>query len=197
MAASNSTSISARVGNPSISPRLCTARLPIQFARCTASAKLWCSSRALIIPTAKPSPAPTVSTTLATGTRTSLNGVGGTAVDGLPVTNTFTSAWGLYILSLPSANLLVIVGLIVAYAGRGGSDGLSRAHIDAQIGLFWSVFWWTILLWIGIAICIVSFFAAPAMGVILTGGSILMSGPAAESYRGTFDWDDYAVGAGA
>ena len=40
-------------------------------------------------------------------------------------------AWGLYILSLPSANLLAVVGLIVAYAGRGGSDGLSRAHIDA------------------------------------------------------------------
>ena len=29
------------------------------------------------------------------------------------------------------------------------------------------------------------------------GGTILMSGPAAESYRGTFDWDDYAAGAGA
>ncbi|WP_199799432.1 diaminopimelate epimerase [Porphyrobacter sp. SLTP] len=29
------------------------------------------------------------------------------------------------------------------------------------------------------------------------GGSILMSGPAAESYRGTFNWDDYAAGAGA
>ncbi len=76
-------------------------------------------------------------------------------------------AWGLYILSLPSANLLVIVGLIVAYAGRGGSDGLSRAHIDAQIGLFWSVFWWTILLWIGIGACVVGFIAVPAMGLVL------------------------------
>ncbi|HWQ87495.1 hypothetical protein [Brevundimonas sp.] len=76
-------------------------------------------------------------------------------------------AWGLYILSLPSANLLVIVGLIVAYAGRGGATGLARAHIDAQIGLFWSVFWWTILLWVGIAICGVSFFAAPATGIVL------------------------------
>ncbi len=75
-------------------------------------------------------------------------------------------AWVLFILSLPSANLLVIVGLIVAYAGRGGSDGLSRAHIDAQIGLFWSVFWWTILLWIGIAVCIVSLFAMPAAGLV-------------------------------
>ena len=83
-------------------------------------------------------------------------------------------AWGLYILSLPSANLLVIVGLIVAYAGRGGSDGLSRAHIDAQIGLFWSVFWWTILLWIGIGVCTVSFFAAPALGVILIPVGLLL-----------------------
>ncbi len=28
-------------------------------------------------------------------------------------------------------------------------------------------------------------------------GTILMSGPAAESFRGTFNWDDYAAGAGA
>lgn len=83
-------------------------------------------------------------------------------------------AWGLYILSLPSANLLVIVGLIVAYAGRGGSDGLSRAHIDAQISLFWSVFWWTILLWIGIAICVVSFLAVNDMGIVLIPVALLL-----------------------
>ncbi|GLS01232.1 membrane protein [Brevundimonas denitrificans] len=83
-------------------------------------------------------------------------------------------AWGLYILSLPSANLLVIVGLIVAYAGRGGSDGLSRAHIDAQIRLFWSVFWWTILLWIGIAICVVSFLAVNDLGFVLIPVALLL-----------------------
>ena len=79
-------------------------------------------------------------------------------------------AWGLYILSLPSANLLVIVGLIVAYAGRGGSDGLSRAHIDAQIRLFWS----TILLWIGIGVWLVSLFIAPAMGLVLAPVAVLL-----------------------
>lgn len=57
-------------------------------------------------------------------------------------------AWGLYILSIPSANLLVIVGLIVAYAGRDSATGLARAHIDEQIRLFWSVVWWTVGLWI-------------------------------------------------
>lgn len=76
-------------------------------------------------------------------------------------------AWGLYILSLPSANLLVIVGLVVAYAGRGASDGISRAHINAQIRLFWSVFWWTILLWLAIGVSVVSTLAAPPMGLFL------------------------------
>jgi len=61
-------------------------------------------------------------------------------------------AWALYILSIPSANILVIVGLIVAYAARGGATGLAREHIEAQIVLFWSVFWWTIALWVLIAI---------------------------------------------
>jgi len=83
-------------------------------------------------------------------------------------------AWGLYILSLPSANLLVIVGLIVAYAGRSGSSGVSRAHIDAQIGLFWSVFWWTILLWVGFWGCVAGVFAAPAMGVVLVPVAIIL-----------------------
>lgn len=83
-------------------------------------------------------------------------------------------AWGLYILSLPSANLLVIVGLIVAYAGRSGATGVARAHIDAQIGLFWSVFWWTVLLWVAIIICGVSFFAAPVTGIVLVPLGLLL-----------------------
>jgi uncharacterized membrane protein len=83
-------------------------------------------------------------------------------------------AWGLYILSLPSANLLVIVGLVVAYDGRGGADGLSRAHIEAQIGLFWSVFWWTILLWIGLAVCVVGIFAVPTAGILLVPLGLLL-----------------------
>ena len=65
-------------------------------------------------------------------------------------------AWGLYILSIPSANLLVIVGLIVAYAGRDSATGIARAHIDEQIRLFWSVVWWTIGLWIVVAVSIVA-----------------------------------------
>lgn len=83
-------------------------------------------------------------------------------------------AWGLYILSLPSANLLVIVGLIVAYAGRSGSDGLSRAHIDAQIDLFWTVFWWTILLWILIGVCVGFAVTEPVTVIVAVPFAILL-----------------------
>ncbi|MBX9614976.1 MAG: hypothetical protein K2X25_05235 [Caulobacteraceae bacterium] len=65
-------------------------------------------------------------------------------------------AWGLFILSIPSANVLVLVGLVIAYAARASATGLARQHIDAQIALFWSVFWWTIALWVLIAISAVA-----------------------------------------
>jgi uncharacterized membrane protein len=67
-------------------------------------------------------------------------------------------AWGLYILSIPSANVLVLVGLVIAYAARGTATGVARQHMDAQIALFWSVFWWTIALWVLIAISVFASF---------------------------------------
>lgn len=76
-------------------------------------------------------------------------------------------AWGLYILSIPSANLLVIVGLIVAYAGRGSATGVAREHIEAQIKLFWSVFWWTVGLWVLVGVGIL-------LSAILIGIPILL-----------------------
>ena len=63
-------------------------------------------------------------------------------------------AWVLFILSIPSANVLVLVGLIVAYVSKNGATGIARQHIETQIALFWSVVWWTIGLWI---LAIISF----------------------------------------
>ena len=65
-------------------------------------------------------------------------------------------AWALFILSIPSANLLVLAGLIVAYAVRGSATGLAAQHIEAQISLFWSVFWVSIVLWGLIAVSAVA-----------------------------------------
>ena len=63
-------------------------------------------------------------------------------------------AWALFILSIPSANVLVLVGLVVSYVTRGTATGVARQHIDAQIALFWSVFWWTIAAWVGVFVSI-------------------------------------------
>lgn len=71
------------------------------------------------------------------------------------------AAWVLYLLSLPSANILVIVGLVVAYAVRDQATGVPRQHIEAQIALFWSVFWWTIGLWIIAIACFVTVILFP------------------------------------
>lgn len=65
-------------------------------------------------------------------------------------------AWALFILSIPSANTLVLVGLVLSYAARGSATGVARGHIDAQITLFWSVVWWTIACWIAIAVSAVA-----------------------------------------
>ena len=78
--------------------------------------------------------------------------------------------WALFILSIPSVWTLVLVGVVVAYAARGSSDGLARQHFDAQLGLFWSVFWWTVALWVLIVICTVTIILIPvaiALGVVL------------------------------
>lgn len=76
-------------------------------------------------------------------------------------------AWALFILSIPSANVLVLVGLVVAYVTRGTAAGVARQHIDAQIRLFWSVFWWTIAAWVGI-------FVSALLSLILVGIPFLM-----------------------
>ena len=66
------------------------------------------------------------------------------------------AAWALFILSIPSANVLVLIGLAVSYVARGTATGVARQHIEAQIALFWSVFWWTIAAWVGIAVSAVA-----------------------------------------
>jgi uncharacterized membrane protein len=77
-------------------------------------------------------------------------------------------AWLLYILSIPSANLLVIVGLLVAYAARSGATGVPRQHMDEQIRFFWSVSWWTIGLWVLVAVSFLSIIGIP-LGFLFLG----------------------------
>ena len=54
----------------------------------------------------------------------------------------------LYLLSIPSAALFALVGVIVALSGRAGAGPVARSHLDDQIRIWFVAFWWAI----GIAI---------------------------------------------
>jgi len=83
--------------------------------------------------------------------------------------------WGLFILSIPSAALLAPVGLIVAYAARGSATGIPRQHLDAAIRLFWSVFWWTIVTGVLIAVSVLlSWLVLPILFVFILWGVLIL-----------------------
>ena len=83
-------------------------------------------------------------------------------------------AWILYILSIPSANLLVLVGLVLAYVNRGSATGLAAQHVEAQIRLFWSVFWISAVLWVLFIIGLVTSPLLIGLPVLLVSGLLLL-----------------------
>ncbi|GAM97974.1 hypothetical protein U91I_01604 [alpha proteobacterium U9-1i] len=76
-------------------------------------------------------------------------------------------AYVLYLLSIPSAGVFALVGVIVAYAGRGEAQGAARSHIDDQIRIWWVAFWWAVAIWIGYVV-------GTVLAVVLIGIPILM-----------------------
>lgn len=50
----------------------------------------------------------------------------------------------LYLLSIPSAAVFALFGVIVALATRDGAGPLARSHLDYQIRIWFTAFWWTI-----------------------------------------------------
>jgi len=52
--------------------------------------------------------------------------------------------YALYLLSIPSAAVFALIGVIVAYVGRDGAGPVARAHLDHQIKIWWTAFWWTV-----------------------------------------------------
>lgn len=55
--------------------------------------------------------------------------------------------WLLYLISVPSAGVLLPVGLILAYVGRGNAAGWVRGHLDKAVKVGWVALFWTIVAW--------------------------------------------------
>ncbi|ANP45520.1 hypothetical protein [Candidatus Viadribacter manganicus] len=50
----------------------------------------------------------------------------------------------LFLLSIPSAAIFALFGIILALAARDGAGPLARSHLDNQIRIWFIAFWWTI-----------------------------------------------------
>lgn len=54
------------------------------------------------------------------------------------------AAYVLYLLSIPSAGVFALVGVIVAYATLDGAGPLARSHLSEAIRIWWVAVWWAI-----------------------------------------------------
>jgi uncharacterized membrane protein len=63
----------------------------------------------------------------------------------------------LYLLSIPSAAVLALVGVIVAFASLPAARGVAALHLADQIRVWWIAFWWGVAL---VALAIPSFILA-------------------------------------
>lgn len=76
-------------------------------------------------------------------------------------------AYVLYLVSIPSAGILALVGVILAYAARDAAQGAARTHIENQIRTWWTALWWAVAIWIATGIGIL-------LTVVLIGFPIIM-----------------------
>src|SRR6185503_1124691 len=65
--------------------------------------------------------------------------------------------YALYLLSIPSAAIFALIGVIVALSSRDGAGPLARSHLDDQVRIWMIAFWWGVFLVI-----------AAIIGVLLT-----------------------------
>lgn len=82
----------------------------------------------------------------------------------------------LYLLSIPSAGVFALIGVILALVARDGAEPLARAHLDNQIRFWFTAFWWAVALAVAavvgwaLTIVVVGFFilwAAAIAGAIV------------------------------
>ncbi|MDX2275214.1 MAG: hypothetical protein NW206_07155 [Hyphomonadaceae bacterium] len=82
-----------------------------------------------------------------------------TAIDNESGKLSAIAVYVLYLLSIPSAAVLALVGVIVAYATRDGASPLARAHLEEAIRIWWVAVWWAVagivLIGIGLLLTVV------------------------------------------
>lgn len=77
--------------------------------------------------------------------------------------------YGLYVFSIPSAWVAVLLGLVLAYANREHAGPRMASHYQFLIQTFWKSIWWAV---IGAALCI----GGGIFTVVLIGIPFLIAG---------------------
>lgn len=75
-------------------------------------------------------------------------------------------AYALYLLSIPSAGVFALIGVIFAYVGRDGAGPLARSHLDNAVHVWWVAFAW------GVA-CVLGWIIGGALTIVLIGFPII------------------------
>jgi uncharacterized membrane protein len=79
---------------------------------------------------------------------------------------TAMAAYILYLLSIPSAGVFALIGVIVAYVGRDGAGPLARSHLNEAIRIWWVAFGW------GVA-CVLGYVIGGLLTIVLIGFPII------------------------
>lgn len=82
--------------------------------------------------------------------------------------------YALYLLSIPSAAIFALVGVIVAYASRDGAGPLARSHLEHAIRMWWTSFWWVVGGWALICVGFVLSFILIGFPIMWLGGLVLL-----------------------
>lgn len=82
--------------------------------------------------------------------------------------------YALYLLSIPSAAIFALIGVIVAYASRDGAGPLARSHLDHAIKMWWTAFWWVVGGWILIGLGALLAIVLIGFPIMWLGGLVLL-----------------------
>jgi uncharacterized membrane protein len=82
--------------------------------------------------------------------------------------------YALYLLSIPSAAIFALIGVIVAYASRDGAGPLARSHLEHAIRMWWTSFWWVVGGYVLIAVGFVLAFILIGFPIMWIGGLVLL-----------------------
>jgi uncharacterized membrane protein len=78
----------------------------------------------------------------------------------------------LYLLSIPSAAIFALIGVIVALSSRDDASPLVRSHLDDQIRIWMIAFWWGVFLLVATIVGVILSFVLIGFPILWLAGGL-------------------------